>query len=533
MLPGWLGLHTATLDVSLWEIARIVAIFLGVPLAAGYLTRRIGVARRGDRLVRAPVPSPHRPRSRCGACCSPSWCCSHCKARRSPHKPFDVARIALPLLAYFALMWGASFVLGYRLAARLPAYGHARVHRRRQQLRTRDRGRDRRLRRHLRASARRRRRPADRSPRTRRARLRRAMGATPLLPDGGRGRHDHPRRHPRRGPGPLPRRRARGQPTRDGGCCGPAAATTSRHGSAPRSTTTRHALPDAAVQASLGCGNPTAVAELRAGDVVLDLGSGGGIDVLLSARRVGPTGKAYGLDMTDEMLDLARTNAEQGRAPRTSSSSKGKIEAVPLPDASVDVIICNCVVNLSPDKPAVFAEMYRVLAARRPDRHQRRRRRRRPRRRRTRRARELGRLYRRRAQPHRVRDRPHRRRIRRRAHHLHARRRRRPARRDRPGPQAGGATMNCLDCATIRHRPGRGRHCASTAAPPSAPSTPSSAPGTSPAPQSINRQVPVEPAARVFRCRICDAARVAQHDGQLGTIQEPVAASSTGPARAA
>ena len=121
-------------------------------------------------------------------------------------------------------------------------------------------------------------------------------------------------------------------------------------------------LPDAAVQASLGCGNPTAIAELRAGDVVLDLGSGGGIDVLLSAARVGPTGKAYGLDMTDEMLDLARANAGKAKATNVEFL-KGQMEAVPLPDASVDVIISNCVVNLSPDKPAVFAEMYRVLRA--------------------------------------------------------------------------------------------------------------------------------------------------------------------------
>jgi SAM-dependent methyltransferase len=122
------------------------------------------------------------------------------------------------------------------------------------------------------------------------------------------------------------------------------------------------ALPADAVQASLGCGNPTAVADLREGDVVLDLGSGGGIDVLLSARRVGATGKAYGLDMTDEMLDLARRNAAEAGATNVEFL-KGKIEEVPLPDASVDVIISNCVVNLSPDKPRVFAEMERVLRA--------------------------------------------------------------------------------------------------------------------------------------------------------------------------
>jgi arsenite methyltransferase len=119
-------------------------------------------------------------------------------------------------------------------------------------------------------------------------------------------------------------------------------------------------LPDDALLASLGCGNPTAVAELREGETVLDLGSGGGIDVLLSARRVGATGFAYGVDMTDEMLDLARANAEAAGA-RNVSFLKGRIEAIPLPDASVDVIISNCVVNLSVDKPAVFAEMTRVL----------------------------------------------------------------------------------------------------------------------------------------------------------------------------
>jgi arsenite methyltransferase len=119
-------------------------------------------------------------------------------------------------------------------------------------------------------------------------------------------------------------------------------------------------LPNAAVLASLGCGNPTALAELREGETVLDLGSGGGIDVLLSARRVGPTGKAYGLDMTDEMLSLARSNAEQARATNVEFL-KGHIEAVPLPDDSIDVIISNCVINLSGDKPRVLAEAFRVL----------------------------------------------------------------------------------------------------------------------------------------------------------------------------
>lgn len=119
-------------------------------------------------------------------------------------------------------------------------------------------------------------------------------------------------------------------------------------------------IPAEAVLASLGCGNPTALAELREGEVVLDLGSGGGIDVLLSARRVGPTGKAYGLDMTDEMLALARRNqAAAGVA--NVEFLKGDIEHIPLPDASVDVIISNCVINLAADKRKVFAEAFRVL----------------------------------------------------------------------------------------------------------------------------------------------------------------------------
>jgi SAM-dependent methyltransferase len=119
-------------------------------------------------------------------------------------------------------------------------------------------------------------------------------------------------------------------------------------------------LPDAAALASLGCGNPTAVADLAAGEIVLDLGSGGGIDVLLSATRVGPTGYVYGLDMTPEMLDLARRNATEAGATNVEFL-EGHIEDIPLPDASVDVVISNCVINLSPDKPAVFAEMHRVL----------------------------------------------------------------------------------------------------------------------------------------------------------------------------
>ncbi|PYO56923.1 MAG: arsenite S-adenosylmethyltransferase [Candidatus Rokuibacteriota bacterium] len=120
------------------------------------------------------------------------------------------------------------------------------------------------------------------------------------------------------------------------------------------------ALPAEAVAASLGCGNPTALAALEPGETVLDLGSGGGIDVLLSARRVGPTGKAYGLDMTDEMLALARENQRKAGVDN-AEFLKGEIEAIPLPDDSVDVIISNCVINLSADKDRVFAEALRVL----------------------------------------------------------------------------------------------------------------------------------------------------------------------------
>jgi SAM-dependent methyltransferase len=119
-------------------------------------------------------------------------------------------------------------------------------------------------------------------------------------------------------------------------------------------------LPEAAVLASLGCGNPTALAELRPGEVVLDLGSGGGIDVLLSARRVGPTGKAYGLDMTDEMLALARRNAAEANITNVEFL-RGQIESIPLPNESVDVIISNCVINLSADKRTVLSEAFRVL----------------------------------------------------------------------------------------------------------------------------------------------------------------------------
>src|SRR6266508_2485581 len=119
-------------------------------------------------------------------------------------------------------------------------------------------------------------------------------------------------------------------------------------------------LPELAASASLGCGNPTALAELKAGETVLDLGSGGGIDVLLSARRVGPGGKAYGLDMTDEMLELARENQRKAGV-QNVEFLKGEIERIPLPDNSVDVIISNCVINLSADKDRVLAEAFRVL----------------------------------------------------------------------------------------------------------------------------------------------------------------------------
>src|ERR1700747_2750627 len=119
-------------------------------------------------------------------------------------------------------------------------------------------------------------------------------------------------------------------------------------------------LPEEAVKASLGCGNPTALAELKPGETVLDLGSGGGIDVLLSARRIGPTGKAYGLDMTDDMLALARRNQTEAGIENVEFL-KGEIEAIPLPDNSVDVVISNCVINLSTDKNRVLREAFRVL----------------------------------------------------------------------------------------------------------------------------------------------------------------------------
>jgi SAM-dependent methyltransferase len=144
-------------------------------------------------------------------------------------------------------------------------------------------------------------------------------------------------------------------------CCGPSSASTCdpitsnlyEHGETAD-------LPEQAVAASLGCGNPTALAQLEPGETVLDLGSGGGIDVLLSAKRVGPTGKAYGLDMTDEMLALARENQRKAGVTNVEFL-KGEIERIPLPNGSVDVIISNCVINLSADKDAVLAEAFRVL----------------------------------------------------------------------------------------------------------------------------------------------------------------------------
>ena len=160
--------------------------------------------------------------------------------------------------------------------------------------------------------------------------------------------------------GEAARRVSSGSP---GSCC----ATTCCGGSDGDPITSNHysgaetaTLPKEAVLASLGCGNPTALAELHQGEVVLDLGSGGGIDVLLSARRVGPTGKAYGLDMTDEMLELARENQRRAGV-ENAEFLRGEIEAIPLPDSSVDVIISNCVINLSTDKTQVLEEAFRVL----------------------------------------------------------------------------------------------------------------------------------------------------------------------------
>jgi arsenite methyltransferase len=144
----------------------------------------------------------------------------------------------------------------------------------------------------------------------------------------------------------------------ENGCCGDAGAEA--FGASLYDPETQADLPEAALLASLGCGNPTAVADLHAGEVVLDLGSGGGIDVLLSAKRVGSNGLAYGVDMTDKMLELARRNASDAGV-TNAHFLKGDIESIPLPDDSIDVVISNCVVNLSTDKPQVLREIFRVL----------------------------------------------------------------------------------------------------------------------------------------------------------------------------
>jgi arsenite methyltransferase len=159
--------------------------------------------------------------------------------------------------------------------------------------------------------------------------------------------------------------RATTDPVAGGGCCGGDAALVTddqveQFGAALYADGERDELPDTALLASLGCGNPTAMAELHAGETVLDLGSGGGIDVLLSARRVGPTGTAYGLDMTDEMLALARANQAKAGVENVHWL-KGHIEAIPLPAETVDVVLSNCVINLSTDKPQVLRETARVL----------------------------------------------------------------------------------------------------------------------------------------------------------------------------
>jgi arsenite methyltransferase len=146
-----------------------------------------------------------------------------------------------------------------------------------------------------------------------------------------------------------------------GGCCADDESDSARFGEALYDADQRGALPEAATLASLGCGNPTAVADLHEGETVLDLGSGGGIDVILSAKRVGTTGTAFGLDMTDEMLALARKNASDAGVTNVHFL-KGIIEKIPLPAGSVDVVISNCVINLSTDKPAVLTEIARVLA---------------------------------------------------------------------------------------------------------------------------------------------------------------------------
>jgi ubiquinone/menaquinone biosynthesis C-methylase UbiE len=149
----------------------------------------------------------------------------------------------------------------------------------------------------------------------------------------------------------------------DSSCCGGSALAEGEaeiFGGALYDATERDAVPATALLASLGCGNPTAVADLRPGETVLDLGSGGGIDVILSARRVGPTGKAYGLDMTDEMLELALKNKAEAGIDNVEFL-KGFIEAIPLPANTIDVVISNCVINLSADKGAVLREIFRVL----------------------------------------------------------------------------------------------------------------------------------------------------------------------------
>jgi len=150
------------------------------------------------------------------------------------------------------------------------------------------------------------------------------------------------------------------------GCCdvaeGFGADGSEVYGAARYDTADLDGLPAQAVAASIGCANPVALADLHAGETVLDLGSGGGIDVLLSAQRIGPRGKAYGVDMTAEMLDLARANRRRAGVDNAEFLD-GRIDAVPLPDEVIDVIVSNCVINLSPDKPAVFAEVFRVLRA--------------------------------------------------------------------------------------------------------------------------------------------------------------------------
>ena len=146
----------------------------------------------------------------------------------------------------------------------------------------------------------------------------------------------------------------------NGSCCADADSRVASFGEVLYRAEQREELPEAAVLASLGCGNPTAVAELREGETVLDLGSGGGIDVILSAKRVGPTGTAYGVDMTDEMLALAQKNAEEAGV-RNVHFLRGVIEEIPLPAKAVDVVISNCVINLSTHKAAVLTEIQRVL----------------------------------------------------------------------------------------------------------------------------------------------------------------------------